>query len=103
MYVHVPAMRGKLGSRTYYSCLMPMSAIPNMFKFTNWINGRKTAESSVSSTSAGFRKSRITSLKTRRTTSSRRSPRHTSRRRYSSPYPMAPARVTSNPQAEARR
>jgi DNA sulfur modification protein DndB len=37
MYVHVPAMRGKIGSRTYYSCLMPMSAIPNMFKFTNWI------------------------------------------------------------------
>ncbi|MBM7488098.1 DNA sulfur modification protein DndB [Bradyrhizobium sp. USDA 3686] len=37
MYVHVPAMRGKIGNRTYYSCLMPMSAIPNMFKFTNWI------------------------------------------------------------------
>jgi DNA sulfur modification protein DndB len=37
MYVHVPAMRGKLGTRTYYSCLMPMSAIPNLFKFTNWI------------------------------------------------------------------
>ncbi|MFT3941571.1 DNA sulfur modification protein DndB [Rhodopseudomonas sp.] len=37
MYVHVPAMRGKIGSRTYYSCLMPMSAIPNLFKFTNWI------------------------------------------------------------------
>lgn len=36
MYVHVPAMRGKLGSRTYYSCLMPMSAIPNLFKFTDW-------------------------------------------------------------------
>jgi DNA sulfur modification protein DndB len=36
MYVHVPAMRGKIGSRTYYSCLMPMSAIPNLFKFTDW-------------------------------------------------------------------
>jgi DNA sulfur modification protein DndB len=36
MYVHVPAMRGQIGNRTYYSCLMPMSAIPNMFKFTNW-------------------------------------------------------------------
>jgi DNA sulfur modification protein DndB len=36
MYVHVPAMRGKLGSRTYYACLMPMSAIPNLFKFTDW-------------------------------------------------------------------
>ena len=29
-------MRGKLGSRTYYACLMPMSAIPNLFKFTDW-------------------------------------------------------------------
>ena len=36
MFVHVPAMRGRMGSRTYYSCLMPLSAIPNMFKFTNW-------------------------------------------------------------------
>lgn len=36
MYVHVPAMRGRMGSRTYYACLMPLSAIPNMFKFTNW-------------------------------------------------------------------
>ncbi len=36
MFVHVPAMRGKIGSRTYYACLMPMSAIPNLFKFTNW-------------------------------------------------------------------
>jgi DNA sulfur modification protein DndB len=36
MYVHVPAMRGQIGSRTYYSCLMPMSAIPNLFKFTDW-------------------------------------------------------------------
>lgn len=36
MYVHVPAMRGRLGSRTYYACLMPMNAIPNLFKFTDW-------------------------------------------------------------------
>ena len=36
MNVHVPAMRGKLGSRTYYACLMPMSAIPSLFKFTDW-------------------------------------------------------------------
>jgi DNA sulfur modification protein DndB len=36
MYVHVPAMRGKMGSRTYYACLMPMSAIPQLFKFTGW-------------------------------------------------------------------
>lgn len=36
MYVHVPAMRGKMGTRTYYACLMPLSAIPNLFKFTDW-------------------------------------------------------------------
>ena len=36
MYVHVPAMRGKMGKRTYYACLMPLSAIPNLFKFTDW-------------------------------------------------------------------
>jgi DNA sulfur modification protein DndB len=36
MYVHVPAMRGKMGSRTYYACLMPLSAVPNLFKFTDW-------------------------------------------------------------------
>jgi len=29
-------MRGQLGSRTYYACLMPMSAVPNLFKFTDW-------------------------------------------------------------------
>lgn len=33
MYVHVPALRGKMGTRTYYSCLMPLEAIQNMFKF----------------------------------------------------------------------
>lgn len=36
MYVHLPAMRGKIGSRTYYACLMPLSAVPNLFKFTDW-------------------------------------------------------------------
>jgi DNA sulfur modification protein DndB len=36
MQVHVPAMRGKMGSRTYYSCLMPLSAVPQFFKFTDW-------------------------------------------------------------------
>ncbi|ONH81644.1 hypothetical protein APZ41_018740 [Roseomonas mucosa] len=29
-------MRGKMGSRTYYACLMPMSGVPQFFKFTNW-------------------------------------------------------------------
>ena len=36
MYVHVPAMRGRIGSRTYYACLMPLNAVPNLFKFTDW-------------------------------------------------------------------
>jgi DNA sulfur modification protein DndB len=36
MEVHVPAMRGKMGSRTYYSCLMPLNAVPQFFKFTDW-------------------------------------------------------------------
>ena len=40
MKVQFPAMKGMIGQRTYYSCLMPMSAIPNMFKFTNWIEIR---------------------------------------------------------------
>ena len=33
MFVHVPALRGKMGTRTYYACLMPLEAILNMFKF----------------------------------------------------------------------
>ena len=37
MFVHVPAMRGKMGSRPYYSCLLPMNAVPQMFKFTDWV------------------------------------------------------------------
>ena len=36
MEVHVPAMRGKMGSRTYYSCMMPLNAVPQFFKFTDW-------------------------------------------------------------------
>jgi DNA sulfur modification protein DndB len=36
MEVHVPAMRGKMGTRTYYACLMPLNAIPQFFKFTDW-------------------------------------------------------------------
>ncbi len=34
--IRVPAMRGKMGGRIYYSCLMPMSGVPQFFKFTNW-------------------------------------------------------------------
>src|SRR5271156_3670155 len=33
MQVHVPAMRGKMGTRTYFSCLLPLEAIESMFKF----------------------------------------------------------------------
>ncbi|KJC41949.1 hypothetical protein UB31_25640 [Bradyrhizobium sp. LTSP849] len=36
MEVHVSAMRGKMGTRTYYACLMPMNAVPQFFKFTDW-------------------------------------------------------------------
>ena len=36
MEVHLPAMRGKMGTRTYYACLMPMNAVPQFFKFTDW-------------------------------------------------------------------
>lgn len=36
LQVRIPAMRGKMGSRTYFSCLMPLSGVPQFFKFTNW-------------------------------------------------------------------
>lgn len=35
--IRVPAMRGKMGTRTYYAVLMPMSGVPQFFKFTNWV------------------------------------------------------------------
>jgi DNA sulfur modification protein DndB len=34
--INIPAMRGKMGSRTYYAAMMPMSALANLFKFTDW-------------------------------------------------------------------
>lgn len=36
MSVHLPAMRGKMGGSIYYLCLMPMRAIPSLFKFSEW-------------------------------------------------------------------
>lgn len=36
MKVSFPAMRGVIGSREYYSCLMQLSAIPKMFTFREW-------------------------------------------------------------------
>lgn len=34
--IRVPAMRGKMGTRTYYACLMPMKTVPQFFKFADW-------------------------------------------------------------------
>ncbi len=36
MKVSFPAMVGVIGQRTYYSCLMRLSAIPKMFTFRDW-------------------------------------------------------------------
>src|SRR5881628_3645917 len=36
MRVSFPAMRGVIGQKTYYSCLMKLNAIPKMFTFRDW-------------------------------------------------------------------
>jgi DNA sulfur modification protein DndB len=36
MRISFPAMQGVIGQRTYYSCLMKLSAIPKMFTFRDW-------------------------------------------------------------------
>jgi DNA sulfur modification protein DndB len=36
MKVSFPAMRGEIGQRQYYSCLMKLNAIPKMFTFRDW-------------------------------------------------------------------
>lgn len=36
MRVSFPAMRGAIGQRVYYSCLMKLNAVPKMFTFTDW-------------------------------------------------------------------
>lgn len=36
MRVSFPAMKGTIGQRTYYSCMMKLSAIPKMFTFRDW-------------------------------------------------------------------
>lgn len=36
MKITFPAMQGKMGSRTYYACLMKLNAIPKMFTFRDW-------------------------------------------------------------------
>ncbi|MSU50770.1 MAG: DNA sulfur modification protein DndB [Opitutus sp.] len=37
MKVKFPAMQATLGQRTYYACVMKLTAIPKMFTFTDWI------------------------------------------------------------------
>lgn len=37
MKVKFPAMQAILGQRTYYACVMKLTAIPKMFTFTDWI------------------------------------------------------------------
>jgi len=36
MRVSFPAMKGAIGQRTYYACLMKLNAIPKMFTFRDW-------------------------------------------------------------------
>lgn len=36
MKVTFPAMKGTIGGRTYYSCLMPLRTVPKMFTFRDW-------------------------------------------------------------------
>ena len=36
MKVTFPAMRGTIGNRTYYSCMMPLRVVPKMFTFRDW-------------------------------------------------------------------
>jgi len=40
MKVSFPAMRGRIGQRTYYSCMMSLSVIPKMFTFRDWAEFR---------------------------------------------------------------
>jgi DNA sulfur modification protein DndB len=36
MKVSFPAMRGTIGQREYYSCMMKMNVVPKMFTFRDW-------------------------------------------------------------------
>jgi DNA sulfur modification protein DndB len=40
MKVQFPAMKGTIGQRTYFACLMNLSSIPKMFTFQDWIEFR---------------------------------------------------------------
>ena len=38
MIVSFPAMRGEMGGRTYFACLMKLGSIPKMFTFRDWVD-----------------------------------------------------------------
>jgi DNA sulfur modification protein DndB len=40
MKIQFPAMKGMIGQRVYYACLMNLSSIPKMFTFQDWIEFR---------------------------------------------------------------
>ena len=40
MKVSFPAMRGQIGQREYYSCMMQLGVIPKMFTFRDWVEFR---------------------------------------------------------------
>jgi DNA sulfur modification protein DndB len=40
MKITFPAMRGQIGGRTYYSCMMQLAIIPKMFTFREWAEFR---------------------------------------------------------------
>ena len=40
MKLQFPAMKGMMGQRIYYACLMNLSSIPKMFTFQDWIEFR---------------------------------------------------------------
>ena len=37
MKITFPAMKGTIGGRTYYSCIMPLRVVPKMFTFRDWV------------------------------------------------------------------
>ncbi len=40
MKITFPAMRGQIGQREYYSCMMQLGVIPKMFTFRDWVEFR---------------------------------------------------------------
>ena len=40
MKISFPAMRGHIGQREYYSCMMQLGVIPKMFTFRDWVEFR---------------------------------------------------------------